>query len=145
MKKLGILFIIIAVFLGIGAFVNSSPGDMERMQSEYADKARGRRKEMEALNKFAELSGVRAHKIDTSYEDEERSDSASKRSEREQRLLFYAIPAGLLGITGLVLVVSQRQPTRIPLPTAPRPSRSSAQPLSSWPTCAPKSPVPKPS
>ena len=122
MKTLGILFIIVAVVLGIAAFANSTPDSLETMQSGVAAESRKDRKEMEALNKFAEASGVATHEIDTDQEDEWRAKSADRRSEREQRLLFCAVPAGLLGITGLILVVSQRRSSPIPLPTVPRPT-----------------------
>lgn len=119
MKTLGVLFIIAAIFLGIGAIQNSSPSDLERKQSESAEVAHSHNKTSESLNRLMTDLGGSAKPIDYRHADEMSSASERQRAEREQRLLFFAIPAGLLGITGLILVVSQRKPAGSHVPAQP--------------------------
>ena len=138
MKKLGILFIIAGIILGICAIINLSPGDLERKLSEEADFSRSLRHDVEKLNRLEVLAGQRPTDYGPSREAERRSDSAIQRSEREQRLSFYAISAVVLGVTGLILIVSQLQPAGDQVP-APLPTTANSKPTPP----APPPPPPK--
>jgi len=109
MKTLGILFLITAALLVVGVIINLSPsGSEERIyKSEEA-----LHEASQNLRNFAEAGralGYQTGQIDIRSDRNIFSTSSSLKSQREMRVFYFAIAAGILGIVGLILVVSQSQ------------------------------------
>jgi len=109
MKTLGTLFLITAALLVVGVIINLSPsGSEERIyKSEEA-----LHEASQNLKNFAEAGralGYQTGQIDIRSDRDIFSTSSSLKSQREMRVFYFAIPAGILGIVGLILVVSQSQ------------------------------------
>jgi hypothetical protein len=109
MKTLGTLFLITAALLVVGVIINLSPsGSEERIyKSEEA-----LHEASQNLKNFAEAGralGYQTGQIDIRSDRDIFSTSSSLKSQREMRVFYFAIAAGILGIVGLILVVSQSQ------------------------------------
>lgn len=132
MKTLGTLFLITAALLVVGVIINLSPsGSEERIyKSEEA-----LHEASQNLKNFAEAGralGYQTGQIDIRSDRDIFSTSSSLKSQREMRVFYFAIPAGILGIVGLILVVSQsqRQSYHTPSVKSQAVSLSNTEPIS---------------
>ena len=110
MKTLGILFLITAALLVVGVIINLSPSGSENRIYKLEESVH---ESSQNLKKFAEVGralGYQTGQIDIRSDEDIFSTSSSLKSQREMRVLYFAIAAGILGILGLILVVSQSQP-----------------------------------
>lgn len=91
MKTLGTIFIIVSIILAIGAIMKTKPGYNERAF-------------------LADVQDTK-DKYGTDPGEQEKWDRQLEkfRSERKEYILWFSIPAGVLLITGLILVVVPTQ------------------------------------
>jgi hypothetical protein len=107
MKTLGIFFLIAAALLVVGIFLNLSPSGSEERIFKMEEAVHESSKKLKDFADFGQALGYQAGQIDIRSDKDIFSTSSTLKYQREKRVFYFAIAAGIFGIVGLILLVTQ--------------------------------------